>query len=116
MPRRPVKCVDCAGKLVNFDEYEDHLLKHHRINGINQNRAYVIYSMNLAHQIAFGEKCCWPQYYLKAFDNVTFLLRLYATHWFVCAWVSLLGPKSECAKYEALLEFHPTSDNVSQDF
>lgn len=139
---RPVKCVDCSGKLINFNEYEDHLLKYHRINGIFQSRAYVIYSMNLAHhQMVFGklnflnvskfqcdwydflwieiwiliflegEKCFWPQYYLKPFDNVTFILRLYATHWFVCAWVSLLGPKTDCAKYEALLEFQPNKDD-----
>ncbi|CAL8108442.1 unnamed protein product [Orchesella dallaii] len=108
---RPVICVDCGGKLIDFDGYEDHLLKFHRINGISQSRAYVIYSMNLTHRIHFGEKCCWPQYYLKAFGQ-TFLLRLYATHWFVCAWLSLLGPKSDCSKYEVILEFHPTSNDT----
>jgi hypothetical protein len=87
-------------------DYTSHLINFHKINGVHENNGFVLYNMDLTRRINDGVRYCWPPYYFIDPDNNTFLIRMHLSSAFVCAWVSYVGPKENCQKFQVTIEFH----------
>ena len=53
-----------------------------------------------------GVRYCWPPYYFKDGEQNTFLIRMHVSSTFICAWVSHVGTKEDCKKFEVVIGFH----------
>ncbi len=50
-----LRCLDCAGEWIQSEKYLDHLEEHHSINGVTDNKGYVLYSMDLSPTALSGK-------------------------------------------------------------
>ncbi|CAG7827124.1 unnamed protein product [Allacma fusca] len=105
---RPIYCIDCNHheNEIGYMDYTNHLINFHKINGVHENNGFVLYNMDLTRRINDGVRYCWPPYYFIDANSNTFLIRMHLSSAFVCAWVSYVGPKENCQKFQVTIEFH----------